>query len=121
MSLGWEDLIVNSDYDYNDLVTYMRVTEHRRKSDNKLVQIAAVKATDNLSGVAADSLLVEVTSNEPITQGDIVVEDGVVKVRAERSGSGTGRIYTVASQVSDVAGNASQAVGTCSVPRDRGK
>jgi len=37
--MGWEDLIVNSDYDYNDLVTNMRVTERRRHSDNKLVQI----------------------------------------------------------------------------------
>jgi hypothetical protein len=37
--MGWEDLIVNSDYDYNDLVTNMRVSEHRRRSDNKLVQI----------------------------------------------------------------------------------
>ncbi len=37
--MGWEDLITNSDYDYNDLVTRMRVTERRRRSDNKLVQI----------------------------------------------------------------------------------
>ncbi len=37
--MGWEDLISDSDYDYNDLVTRMRVTERRRRSDNKLVQI----------------------------------------------------------------------------------
>jgi hypothetical protein len=37
--MGWEDLIVNSDYDYNDFVAHMRVTEHRRHDNNKLVQI----------------------------------------------------------------------------------
>jgi len=37
--MGWEDLITNSDYDYNDLVTRMRVKEYRRTSDHKLVQI----------------------------------------------------------------------------------
>jgi len=37
--MGWEDLISDSDYDYNDLVTRMRVKEYRRKNDHKLVQI----------------------------------------------------------------------------------
>jgi hypothetical protein len=78
-----------------------------------------VKATDNVSGIAAESLKIEVTSNEPVTASDIVIEGGIVQVRAQRSANGTGRIYTLKSQMSDVAGNNANVTATCTVPHDQ--
>ncbi len=37
--MAWEDLIVNSDYDYNDFVSSMNITEWRLQSSGDLVQI----------------------------------------------------------------------------------
>ena len=89
--------------------------------NHKLVQIAAVTATDSGSGVAPGSLSVSVTSNEPVSPGDIVVANGVVKVVADRLGDGNGRVYTVVAQAADLAGNTTMATGTCTVPHDQGK
>ena len=66
-----------------------------------------------------------VSSNEPINGlGDgntsidwKVIDPHHVQLRAERAGSGTGRIYTIAIRCSDSFGNASGASGTVSVPR----
>lgn len=70
-----------------------------------------------------------VTSNEPIdgpgdgsTDPDWVVADPAVlelQLRAERSGNGTDRIYTVAVSCSDAAGNASSATVPVTVPHNR--
>ena len=50
----WEDLIVNSDYDYNDLVASMHVTELRDTS-NRLVQVdLVVKALARGAGYTSD-------------------------------------------------------------------
>lgn len=69
-----------------------------------------------------------VTSNEPIdgpgdgsTEPDWVVPDPSVlelQLRAERSGTETGRIYTVAVSCSDAAGNTSTATVPVTVPHD---
>jgi hypothetical protein len=67
------------------------------------------------------SLLVSVTSCEPLEPGDVVITNGVVLVRAERWRTGDGRVYTVAARVTDVAGNTANPTGTCIVPRDQGK
>jgi hypothetical protein len=80
-----------------------------------------VKAADNASGIAPDSFSISVVSNEPVAAGDIVIHGGIVQVRAERLGNGTGRVYTVTSQVSDLAGNTAKATATCTVPHDQGK
>jgi hypothetical protein len=89
---------------------------------HQLVQVAVVTATDALSGVA--SLKVTATSNEPDSgtgggdlPGDIVINGGVVQLRAERSPSGKGRIYTITAVAADVAGNSSTATATCTVPK----
>jgi hypothetical protein len=88
--------------------------------DKKLVQIANVTATDALSGLPAGALSVTVTSNEPTKPGDIVVSGGVVRVVADRAGSGNGRVYTVTATATDRAGNVQVATGTCRVPHDQG-
>lgn len=96
--------------------------------NQKLVQVANVRASDGLSGVARGSLAVYGSSSE--AQGgngaatrstDIVITDGVVQVRADRDGKGGGRTYTVTASASDLAGNVVNASGSCFVPHDQGK
>jgi hypothetical protein len=89
---------------------------------HQLVQVANVTAADSLSGIASFS--VTAVSNEPDSgtgggdvPGDIVINGGVVQLRAERKPSGNGRIYTVTATATDVAGNGVTAVATCSVPK----
>jgi LruC domain-containing protein len=51
----WEDLLVNSDYDYNDFVAGLSAVEQRRKSDGKVVQISfTVKAIARGAGYDSD-------------------------------------------------------------------
>ena len=76
--------------------------------------------------------LVSVTSNEPDnglgdgdTSGDIAgatlgTDDRSVQVRAERSGTGSGRIYTFVYRVTDSSGNSTEATATVTVPHDMG-
>ena len=71
--------------------------------------------------------LVSVTSNEPdngvgdgSTVNDIViVDDDSFRLRAERSGRGTGRVYTITYEAEDACGNTTTASVTVSVPRDQ--
>jgi hypothetical protein len=87
--------------------------------NNKLVAIATVTAADATSGVAPGSLAIHVTSNEALGAGDVLVNGGSVQLRASRAGSASGRIYTIVSSVSDVAGNTATATATCTVPHDQ--
>jgi predicted extracellular nuclease len=72
--------------------------------------------------------LVSVTSNEPDnglgdgdTPDDIVVVNGTTfQLRAERSGTGEGRVYTVTYRATDGCGNSSLATATVTVPHDKG-
>jgi hypothetical protein len=89
---------------------------------HQLVQVATITATDSLSGIA--SLSVSATSNEPDSgtgggddPGDIVISGGSVRLRAERTPSGKGRVYTITATATDLAGNAMTSVATCSVPK----
>ena len=75
------------------------------------VQVASITAADAVS--ASRRLPCRTaTSNERDSgtgggdvPGDIVIDGGNVQLRAERSPSGKGRIYTVTATVIDVAGN----------------
>jgi hypothetical protein len=87
--------------------------------NKRMTQIAAVSAADTGSGVTPGALSINVTSNEPVAPADISVVDNIVKVSADRLGSGNGRIYTVIVQGADVAGNTTTATGTCIVPHDQ--
>ena len=76
--------------------------------------------------------LVEITSNEPEngtgdgdTAPDIAdalpgSDDRAFRLRAERSGDGDGRVYTVIYESSDAAGNRAVISGTVVVPKSRG-
>jgi hypothetical protein len=94
--------------------------------DHKLVQVAIVSASDPLSGLATFN--VSGTSNEPEnglgdgdTSPDIVITGAgvaprIVQLRAERSGTGKGRVYTLTATATDLAGNTATATATCAVP-----
>jgi hypothetical protein len=68
-----------------------------------------------------------VTSNEPENElGDgntdhdwEIVDAHHVRVRAERSGNGDGRVYTVTLTCTDAAGNKTVRTGTLIVPQNR--
>jgi hypothetical protein len=72
--------------------------------------------------------IVSVTSNEPDdglgdgdTPNDIIIDpDGTIDLRAERSGTGEGRIYTITYQATDACGNSTVATATMTVPLSKG-
>lgn len=93
-------------------------------ANNKMVSVtASVYATDTLSQV--DSIvLTSITSNEPLQADDIQdaqygTYDTVFMLRAQRAGSGSGRIYTITYTVKDKAGNTTKASATVTVPHDQ--
>jgi hypothetical protein len=93
--------------------------------NNKLLQVATVTASDSLSGLVPGSFHVSATSNEPPSDSEIVILPNgsggfFVLLRAARSGSGNGRIYTIDATAMDNAGNAASATATCTVPHDQG-
>jgi pimeloyl-ACP methyl ester carboxylesterase len=62
-----------------------------------------------------------VTANEPI-DGDFAITGPLtVDLRAERLGSGVGRVYTVAVECSDASGNVASAGADVLVPHDQGQ
>jgi predicted extracellular nuclease len=73
--------------------------------------------------------LLSVTSNEPDNangNGDgntvndiVIVDDDEFQLRAERSGKGSGRIYTITYEVTDACGNSTIASATVTVPHDK--
>lgn len=86
------------------------------------------EATDNCPGLTYE--VVSISSNEPLngtgdgnTEVDWEIIDGThVKLRAERAGGGSGRIYTITVRVKDASGNYSEAsTVTVTVPHDQGQ
>jgi hypothetical protein len=99
--------------------------------NHKMVTInASLNNSDGTSGIAS-VVLTSITSNEPdngLGDGDTVndiqnanfgTKDTSFSLRAERSGQGTGRIYTITYTITDNAGNKSTAVSTVSVPHNK--
>jgi predicted extracellular nuclease len=87
---------------------------------------ATVTASDNFD-TDPTVVLVSVTSNEPdngLGDGDtandiVIVDDYTFKLRAERSGTGDGRVYTITYEVMDICGNSTVASTTVTVPHSR--
>jgi hypothetical protein len=92
--------------------------------NHKMRDIALSYAvTDNCGAVTTK---VSVASNESANgPGDgnsgsdwIIVDDHHLQLRAERSGNGTGRIYTITITATDAAGNSANATTKVTVPHD---
>jgi len=98
--------------------------------NHTMVAVAvAANAMDNC-GARPACRIVSVSSNEPInglgdgdTAPDWIIngEDLAVTLRAERSGKGSGRIYTLTIQCMDASGNNSLKTTAVTVPKDQGK
>jgi len=90
--------------------------------------IATVTTTDNFDPNPTITL-VSVTSNEPDNGEDdgdtiddiVIVDDYNFLLRAERSGIGTGRIYTITYRVTDACGNSTEVSVTIIVPLNQKK
>lgn len=84
-------------------------------------------ASDNCSAAACS--ISSVTSNEPVNglgDGDtapdwIITSGSTLLLRAERSGLGNGRVYTITVSCRDAAGNVSSRTVTVTVPHDQGQ
>ena len=93
--------------------------------NHKLVRAAVVQAADEGSGMA--SFTVTGTSSEPSSaDADIVItgtglEPRLVWLRAEKQGSGGGRVYNLTATATDLAGNSASSRVTCVVPHDKGR
>jgi predicted extracellular nuclease len=86
-----------------------------------------VSAAVNASSDTASITLVSVTSNEPDNGDDdgdtvndiIILDDFNFKLRAERSGIGTGRIYTITYLLTNTCGATTTVTVTVTVPLDQ--
>jgi hypothetical protein len=96
--------------------TVLKVPNH------KMNEVAVTyTATDNCGPV---TIALEVSTNEPVNgTGDgntspdwEIINNNLVKLRAERSGNGTGRIYTIRVTATDAAGNQTSATTEVRVP-----
>jgi hypothetical protein len=84
----------------------------------------SASATDGCAG-GVTCRIVSVTSNEPISGtggGDLspdweITGDLTLRLRAERSPKGTGRVYTITVRCTDASGNETTGTTTVTVPR----
>jgi hypothetical protein len=100
--------------------------------NHRLVTVRATVTAEDACDAAPGIRLVSITSDEPDngagdgnTAGDIDgaafgADDREFRLRAERSGGGDGRVYTVTYEVRDASGNATLKTATVTVPHDRG-
>jgi hypothetical protein len=95
--------------------------------NHKMIPIlVSVTATDNCAR-PVENRIVSVTSNEPqdgLGDGDTAPDWEItgplsLNLRAERSGIGSGRVYTITIQSRDQAGNVSTGIVTVSVPKNK--
>lgn len=97
--------------------------------NHKLVLITTSIEVSDICDPSPSVILTSVTSNEPDngiadgnTTGDIVVdEEGNIYLRAERSGKGDGRIYTIIHTAADASDNSAEVESIVTVPHDIGK
>jgi predicted extracellular nuclease len=96
-------------------------------ANHKYVTVNATVSAFDASGDTTIELH-SVTSNEPDNGEDdgntvddiVIVDDFTFELRAERSGVGTGRIYTIEYAVTDPCGNTTIVTATVTVPLSQG-
>ncbi len=94
--------------------------------NHKMVDVAVAYGASDL-GDSTPACSLQVSSNEPINgtgDGDTapdwqIVDGHYVRLRAERAGTGSGRIYTITATCADATGNAAQRSATVVVPKNQ--
>lgn len=94
--------------------------------NHKMVPVTVSAAATSACGGSTSCSVVSVTSNEPINglgdgdqSPDWQISGGMsVLLRAERSGTGTGRVYTITVRCVNAAGKSSEKKVTVTVPHD---
>ena len=97
-------------------------------ANHKYVDVTSTVVVNDNQDSSPTVTLTSVESNEPdngLGDGDtaddiVVVDDVTFRLRAERSGSGGGRIYTITYTAVDVCGNESIVSETVTVPHSQG-
>ena len=97
-------------------------------ANHRYVDVAATAVVSDNFDSSPTVTLVSVTSNEPDNGEDdgntvddiVIVDDYEFKLRAERSGVGTGRTYTITYEATDSCGNTATASATVFVPLSQG-
>ena len=95
--------------------------------NHKYVNVQATFTASDDFDPAPEVTLVSVTSSEPdnasgdgnTTDDVVVVDEDTFRLRAERSGSGDGRVYTITYEAADACGNTTTETATVSVPHSR--
>jgi PKD repeat protein len=95
--------------------------------NHKYVDVETVVTVSDAVDSSPTLTLVSVTSNEPDngkgdgnTTNDItVLSDTMFKLRAERSGTGQGRTYTITYRATDASGNSAEALIIITVPHNK--
>ncbi|MDZ7319040.1 MAG: FG-GAP-like repeat-containing protein [candidate division KSB1 bacterium] len=101
--------------------------------NHKMIAIHATVTVSDFVDPNATFVLTSIVSNEPdnglgdgdkpndIQEAEYGTPDLDFKLRAERSGKGNGRIYTVTYTATDASGNSSSTTATVTVPHDMGQ
>jgi hypothetical protein len=95
--------------------------------NHKMVSVSVKLSATDACDSSPSCQIISVTSNEPIDglgDGDtapdwIITRPLTVSLRAERSGTGTGRIYRITVQCTDHSGNSSTATVDVTVPHSQ--
>ena len=89
-----------------------------RRANNRFVAVTTTVSVSDACGGSVHCQITSVASNEPVNGYDwVITGDLTVKLRAERSNRGNGRIYTITIVCTDAAGNSSTKAVTVTVPR----
>jgi HYR domain len=96
--------------------------------NHKWVDVSIAVETEGSCDSKLTCTILDVTSNEPIngvgdgnTEPDwMVTGDSTLKLRAERAGTGSGRVYTVHFRCDDDFGNSTEGTVEVTVPHDQG-
>jgi hypothetical protein len=99
--------------------------------NHKLSTISATVVATDICDAAPVVRLISITSNESdnglgdgntvgdIQEADLGADDRDFRLRAERSGLGGGRVYTILYEAEDASGNVNRATATVAVPNNR--
>lgn len=97
--------------------------------NHKYVEVTITVIVHDVCDPSPTVTFVSITSNEPdnakgIGDGNtiddiVIIDDFTFELRAERAGSGSGRIYTITYQATDASGNSAQASATVTVRHNR--